>query len=73
MICDSLQVGPLEVNCYILGCEETRKGIVIDPGGDPVKIIAAVERLELSILHIINTHGHFDHIGANRAVKEPIF
>lgn len=70
MICDSLQVGPLEVNCYILGCEETRKGIVIDPGGDPVKIIAAVERLELSILHIINTHGHFDHIGANRAVKE---
>jgi hydroxyacylglutathione hydrolase len=70
MICDSLEVGPLEVNCFILGCEETRKGIVIDPGGYPEEIIAAVERLKLSILHIINTHGHFDHIGANRAIKE---
>lgn len=70
MIFDSLEVGPLEVNCFILGCEETRKGVVIDPGGDPEEIIAAVERLGLSIRHIINTHGHFDHIGANRALKE---
>ncbi len=70
MIFDSLEVGPLEVNCFILGCGETRKGVVIDPGGDPEEIIAAVERLGLSIRHIINTHGHFDHIGANRALKE---
>lgn len=70
MICESLAVGPLEVNCFILGCEETRQGVIVDAGGDAEEIIAAVERLELAIVHIINTHGHFDHIGANRAVKE---
>jgi len=70
MICDSLEVGPLGVNCFILGCEETREGVIIDAGGDAEEIIAAVERRGLTIVHILNTHGHFDHIGANRAVKE---
>jgi len=70
MICDSLEVGPLGVNCFILGCEETCEGVIIDAGGDAEEIIAAVERRGLTIVHIINTHGHFDHIGANRAVKE---
>lgn len=70
MICDSLPVGPLEVNCFILGCEETRRGVVIDAGGDAGEIIAAVERHGLTIDYLINTHGHFDHIGANRALKE---
>jgi hydroxyacylglutathione hydrolase len=70
MICDSLEVGPLMVNCFILGCEETREGVIIDAGGNAEEIIAAVEWRKLSIVHIVNTHGHFDHIGANRAVKE---
>ena len=34
MILDTLPTGPLEVNCYIIGCEKTRKAAVIDPGGD---------------------------------------
>src|ERR1035437_5011170 len=70
MIFDSLEVAPLGVNCFILGCEETREGVIIDSGGDAQKIIAAAERLDLNIIHVINTHGHFDHIGANRAVME---
>jgi glyoxylase-like metal-dependent hydrolase (beta-lactamase superfamily II) len=70
MIFDSLEVGPLGVNCFILGCEETREGVIIDAGGDAQRIIAAVTRLNLKIIHLINTHGHFDHIGANRAVME---
>lgn len=70
MIFESFEVGPLGVNCFILGCEETRRGVVIDAGGDAGRIIAAVERHGLTIPHIINTHGHFDHIGANRAVLE---
>ncbi len=70
MIFESLEVGPLGVNCFILGCEETGQGAVIDAGGDARDIIAVVERRGLSIAHIINTHGHFDHIGANRALKE---
>lgn len=70
MIFDSLEVGPLGVNCFILGCEESGHGVVIDAGGDAEEIIDAVERRGLTITRIINTHGHFDHIGANRALKE---
>jgi glyoxylase-like metal-dependent hydrolase (beta-lactamase superfamily II) len=70
MIFDILVVGPLEVNCFILGCEETGEGVVVDAGGDATRIIEAVERYGLSIGQIINTHGHFDHVGANRALVE---
>ena len=70
MICEIIVVGPLAVNCFILGCEETRQGVVVDAGGDAGQIIAAVERLGLDIGQVINTHGHFDHVGANRQVLE---
>src|SRR5689334_17826 len=70
MIFESLEVGPLGVNCYILGCEETREGVIIDAGGNQERIIALAEQLGLNIIHVINTHGHFDHICANRAVLE---
>ena len=70
MICEILLVGPLAVNCFILGCEKSREGIVVDAGGDVEQIIAAAERHRLNITHVINTHGHFDHIGANRAVVQ---
>ena len=66
MILDTLPTGPLEVNCYIIGCEKTRKAAVIDPGGDADKILDRLEQQELDLVTIINTHGHFDHIGGNR-------
>ena len=70
MICEILVVGPLAVNCIILGCEVTREGVVVDAGGDADLIIAEIERLRLNIGQIINTHGHFDHVGANLKVME---
>ena len=70
MIFEVLVVGPLAVNCYILGCEETREGVVVDAGGDAGRIIAAAERHNLKIGQVITTHGHFDHVGANLAVME---
>lgn len=69
MILESLQVGPLKVNCYILGCEASREGVVIDAGGDAEKILAKVGERGLSIRYLLNTHGHFDHVGGNRAVR----
>ncbi len=66
MIFESTPVGPLEVNCYIVGCEQSREGIVIDPGGNVEKIAAIVAHHGLKIRTIINTHGHFDHLGGNR-------
>ncbi|MCJ8499244.1 MBL fold metallo-hydrolase [Desulfatitalea alkaliphila] len=70
MIIRAMQVGPLQANCYIVGCEETRHAAVIDPGGDADKILLALANDRLTLKAIINTHGHFDHVSANKALKE---
>ena len=57
-------------NCYIVGCEETKQGGIIDPGGNGDFILAEVRQLGLEIKYVINTHGHFDHTLANREVME---
>ena len=67
---EPIVVGPLQVNCYLLICEETGKAAVIDPGADAEVILQAVEAAGCDISLIINTHGHFDHIGANKRIKE---
>jgi len=70
MIFEILPVGPLSANCFILGCEESKEGVVVDPGGDPERVISVIERLGLRITYIINTHGHFDHVGGNGLLLE---
>jgi len=65
-----LEVGSLGTNCYIAYCENTKKAVVIDPGGDAARILAAVNREGLAVEAIINTHGHADHVLANTKVKE---
>jgi glyoxylase-like metal-dependent hydrolase (beta-lactamase superfamily II) len=70
MIFEKLEVGPLGVNCFVLGCATTHEGVVIDPGGNVDRIAETVKRHGLKIRYIINTHGHFDHVGGNlKAVK----
>ena len=70
MIVTSLPTGPLEVNCYIVGSENTSKAAVIDPGGHVDSILEILRQHDLTLTMVINTHGHFDHIGANRALIE---
>jgi len=70
MILRTLVVGPIQANCYILGCERTREAAVIDPGGDSDKILIALAKDKCRCVYIINTHGHFDHSGENRRLKE---
>jgi glyoxylase-like metal-dependent hydrolase (beta-lactamase superfamily II) len=60
----------MAVNCYIVGCEETNEVAVIDPGGNARGILRVLESNGLKAVYIINTHGHIDHIGANRAIKD---
>jgi hydroxyacylglutathione hydrolase len=57
-------------NCYIVGCEETKKAAVIDPGDDADRILLALAESELTLVAIVNTHGHFDHVGGNKKLKE---
>ncbi len=57
-------------NCYILGCENTKEAVVIDPGDDGDQILIALAKSSLKVKYLINTHGHFDHVGANKAMKE---
>jgi len=70
VIIKSLVVGPIMANCFILGCEKTHKAVVIDPGAESGKILMALANLKLTVEYIINTHGHFDHVGANKKMKE---
>jgi len=70
VIIATLPVGLIETNCYIVGCEETRRGAVIDPGGHPQRILAEVKRQGLSLEYVLNTHAHFDHTDANGALIE---
>jgi hydroxyacylglutathione hydrolase len=62
--------GEIETNCYLFYCEASRACAIIDPGAEPGKIFAAVADLELKPALILNTHGHIDHIGANRDMKD---
>lgn len=57
--------GPLDVNCYIVGCAVSGSALVIDPGGDGEDIAGTLEANGLKPAAVVNTHGHFDHIGGN--------
>lgn len=70
MILKALAVGPIMANCYILGCERTRSAAVIDPGDEADRILLKLAEDNLRLEYIINTHGHFDHVGANGPLKK---
>ena len=70
LIIKTLAVGPIQANCHILGCEETLEAAVIDPGDEPDRILTALAESSLTAKLIINTHGHFDHVSANKRLKE---
>jgi len=70
VICKKLVVGPLATNCYIVGAESTNEGMIVDPADEAEKILANVKNLGLEVKLIVLTHGHLDHTGAVKEVKE---
>ena len=70
MFIETIPVGALQVNCYVLGCETTRQAIVIDPGDEAEAILATLGQHGLTLTRILATHGHFDHLLACRELQE---
>ena len=69
LIVIGLTVGLLEENCYILGCDSTGQGVIVDPGDNPRAILSEAEKAGLTIEKIINTHAHFDHVMAVEPIR----
>ena len=70
MLVTVVPVGALQCNCIILGDPASGEAIVVDPGDEVEKILAALRRHALRCTAILNTHCHIDHVGANHALKE---
>jgi hydroxyacylglutathione hydrolase len=68
MIIETRVAGPFNKNGYVVGCEETREAVVIDPGDEVDLLLEVVEDQRLSARYILLTHAHLDHItGVERA------
>ena len=72
MIVEIRAVEPFFKNGFVLGCEETREGIVIDPGDEAPALLAAVASHALKVRYILLTHAHLDHITGVAAVKKAL-
>lgn len=71
-------VGPIQENAYIVRANaQAQKGVLVDPGEEPDRLLRAAEELGVEIEAILITHCHFDHIGAvapvARATKAPVY
>jgi len=64
-----ITVGPLQCNCSILGDEQTREAMVIDPGDEVEEILAILKQQKLTLKQIVVTHAHIDHVGGAMKLK----
>jgi len=67
-------VGSLATNCYIVWDSDSKIGAIIDPGfeteSEGFRILDFIRRSDLRVAYIVNTHGHFDHISGDAAIKD---
>jgi hydroxyacylglutathione hydrolase len=77
MILETFSVGPLQCNCTILGDEESREAIIVDPGDEIGRIHRRLTELGLTLKQILVTHAHIDHVGGalklNALTDAPIY
>jgi hydroxyacylglutathione hydrolase len=66
---ETFSVGPLGCNCSIIADLESKRAIVVDPGGDGEKILARVQGLDLKVEAIVHTHTHVDHVGSTAQLQ----
>lgn len=67
---ETIKVGPIATNCYLVWDEATKEALIIDPGDEAGNILAVIKDLRLKPKYIVSTHGHFDHITAIPILKK---
>ena len=65
-----LELGELQTNCYIAAPDDGNDAVIIDPGLEGHRVLSEIEALGLNVRYILNTHAHFDHVGANAELCE---
>ncbi|OGX25629.1 MAG: MBL fold metallo-hydrolase [Omnitrophica WOR_2 bacterium RIFCSPHIGHO2_02_FULL_45_21] len=70
---DTLTVGQMQVNCYILSSKTTKNAILLDPGDEYSRIKAYLDKHKLKPKFIMHTHGHIDHIQADNEFALPVY
>jgi hydroxyacylglutathione hydrolase len=77
MIVEVRTGGPFQENGFVIGCEDTREAVLVDPGDSVAELLDCAARGKLSIRHILLTHAHIDHItgvaAARRATGAPVY
>ncbi len=73
MILEAISVGLMQANCYVIAPGESCAAIIIDPGGDEALIRRVLAKHKLKPGFIVNTHGHFDHIGCDNSFEVPVY
>lgn len=72
MILETVVVGAIETNCYVVAAGQNREALVIDPGADADQVKKALSRHRCTAGLVVNTHGHYDHIGADGDFGVPV-
>jgi glyoxylase-like metal-dependent hydrolase (beta-lactamase superfamily II) len=68
----SFVLGPFATNAYLVTCDATAETAVIDVGFEPDRIALAIEREGLRVRYLLNTHAHYDHVGAMREMQRRV-
>ncbi|MBN2034354.1 MAG: MBL fold metallo-hydrolase [Deltaproteobacteria bacterium] len=66
---EQIKVGFMEVFCYLVSCPRTREALFIDPAGNESELVNHMQEQGLTLMYIVNTHGHADHTCGNKKVK----
>lgn len=67
-VIEGFAVGALDANCYLIVCPQTLAAMVVDPGDEAERILARIHERGVTVVKILHTHGHFDHISATEAL-----
>ena len=72
LILKQIPVGPFQVMTYLAACPQTREGVIIDPAGEEDNLLSLIEKQDVKVKYILNTHGHADHVFGNQKLKDSL-